>query len=110
MPVAEFQDSIEDEKKSPQVKPPPKRRPLRVCMVAYTFYETDSRVMRYAEALAERGDLVDVFALKKPGTLRIETLGGVQVRRLQGRLFNEKSLFSYIRRIFLFLIRCLYPV
>src|SRR5438034_1928278 len=24
MPVAEFQDSIEDEKKSPQVKPPPK--------------------------------------------------------------------------------------
>src|SRR5438094_9538653 len=105
MPVAEFQDSIEDEKKSPQVKPPPKRRPLRVCMVAYTFYETDSRVMRYAEALTQRGDQVDAFVLRKPGTPRAETLGGVRVRRLQGRLFNEKSLLSYVWRILLFLTR-----
>jgi glycosyltransferase involved in cell wall biosynthesis len=110
MPVAELQEKMQDEQKGPRVKTRDGRRPLRVCMVAYTFYETDSRVMRYAEALAQRGDLVDVFALKKPGTPRIETLGGVQVRRLQGRLFNEKSLFSYIWRIFLFLIRCLYQV
>jgi len=79
-------------------------------MVAYTFYETDSRVMRYAEALAQRGDLVDVFALKKPGTPCVETLGGVRVRRLQGRLVNEKGLFSYIWRILLFLVRSLYQV
>ena len=105
MPVAEFQDSIEDEKKSPQVKPPPKRRPLRVCMVAYTFYETDSRVMRYAETLVQRGDQVDVFTLQKPGSRRTETLHGVRVRRLQGRLFDEKSLRSYIWRILLFLTR-----
>lgn len=29
-----------------------KGRNLRVCMVAYTFYERDNRVMRYAETLA----------------------------------------------------------
>jgi len=79
-------------------------------MVAYAFYETDSRVMRYAEALANRGDQVDVFSLRKPGKPETETIGGVRVRRLQGRLFNEKSLFSYIWRIFLFLTRALYQV
>ena len=28
---------------------------LRVCMLAYTFYETDGRVIRYEEALARHG-------------------------------------------------------
>ena len=34
-------------------------------MLAYTFYEKDNRVRRYAEALAARGDNVEVFALRK---------------------------------------------
>jgi glycosyltransferase involved in cell wall biosynthesis len=110
MPVAELQEKIEDGRKGSHVTPPHQRRPLRVCMVAYTFYETDSRVMRYAEALTQRGDQVDVFSLRKPGTPQTETLGGVRVRRLQGRLFNEKNLFSYIWRILLFLTRSLYQV
>ena len=110
MQVAELQEKIQDGEKSPRVTTPQKRRPLRVCMVAYTFYETDSRVMRYAEALAQRGDQVDVFSLRKPGTPQTETIGGVRVRRLQGRLFNEKNLFSYIWRILLFLTRSLYQV
>ncbi len=46
MPVAELQEEIQDEQRGPSVKTPQGRRPLRVCMVAYTFYETDSRVMR----------------------------------------------------------------
>ena len=40
------------------------RRPARrVCMLAYSFYESDNRIMRYARALVERGDEVDVIAL-----------------------------------------------
>jgi len=108
--VAGLQEKMQDGQKSPHVKTPQKRRPLRVCMVAYTFYETDSRVMRYAEALTQRGDQVDAFVLRKPGTPRAETLGGVRVRRLQGRLFNEKSLLSYVWRILLFLTRALFQV
>src|SRR6266478_5854299 len=34
---------------SPAVLPSPARKPLRICMIAYSFYETDNRVMRYAE-------------------------------------------------------------
>ena len=37
---------------------------MRICMLAYTYYETDNRVRRYAEALAKRGDSVDVFCLR----------------------------------------------
>ena len=110
MPVAELQEEIQDGEKGPRITARQKRRPLRVCMVAYTFYETDSRVMRYAETLAQRGDQVDVFSLRKPGTARVEILGGVRVRRLQGRLFNEKNLLSYIWRLLLFLTRALYQV
>jgi glycosyltransferase involved in cell wall biosynthesis len=110
MPVAELSEKTRDGEQNSHAKARRGRRPLRVCMVAYAFYETDSRVMRYAEALANRGDQVDVFSLRKPGKPETETIGGVRVRRLQGRLFNEKSLFSYIWRIFLFLTRALYQV
>ena len=62
---------------SEQVSPKPARhasspneRPLRICHVAYTFYENDNRVIRYAEARAERGDDVDVIALRRPGQAR----------------------------------------
>jgi glycosyltransferase involved in cell wall biosynthesis len=79
-------------------------------MVSYTFYEVDSRAMRYAEALVERGDQVDVFALGRPGTPREETLCGVRIRRLQGRSFSETSRLSYAWRILLFLTRALYHV
>ena len=89
---------------------PPNRSSLRVCMVTYDFYETDSRAMRYAEALVQRGDEVDVFALRRRGTARVESLFGVRVQKLQGRSFNEKGRFSYAWRVLLFLIRALYHV
>lgn len=40
---------------------------MRVGMVAYTFYESDYRVMRYAETLARRGDHVEVIVLREKG-------------------------------------------
>ncbi len=48
--------------------------------------------------------------LRKPGTASSESLCGVQIRRLQGRLFNETNLLSYIWRVLLFLMRALYQV
>ena len=40
---------------------------LRVAMVAYTYYASDPRVRREAEALAARGDHVDFFCLRSRG-------------------------------------------
>jgi len=77
---------------------------MRVCMVAYTFYELDNRVKRYAEALARRGDEVDVFALRQPGQSRRQTINGVNVYRIQKRIINEKIKLSYLYRILRFLM------
>jgi glycosyltransferase involved in cell wall biosynthesis len=60
--------------------------PKRVCMIAHSIYETDNRVTRYANALAERGDQVDVLTLKRDKSLAdVETIGKVRVHRLQLR-------------------------
>jgi glycosyltransferase involved in cell wall biosynthesis len=82
-------------------------KPRRVCMVTYSFYETDSRAMRYAEALCQRGDEVEVFALRRPGTSSSEAIAGVRVYRLQGRVFNERSPLTHGYRILFFLLRAL---
>jgi len=72
--------------------------PQRICMITHSFYESDNRVTRYAEALAARGDHVDVLSLRSSTSLRKdETINGVCVHRLQDRLGKtEKSVLSYI--------------
>jgi glycosyltransferase involved in cell wall biosynthesis len=76
---------------------------MRVCLLAYTFYESDFRVLRYAEALARRGDQVDVIALRSPTRGFYEVINGVHVYRVQRRLINEKGKFTYLFRIIKFL-------
>jgi glycosyltransferase involved in cell wall biosynthesis len=95
---------------NPESSNPPSRRALRIAMVAYTFYETDNRVLRYASALAKRGDSVDVFALRHKGQTAEETLDGVRVHRLQVRVVNEKKPLSYLWRICQFLLRTMLQI
>jgi len=77
---------------------------MKVCMLVYAFYETDTRVMQYATALAERGESVDVIALRKDGTAAFEVIEGVNVYRIQDRKINEQSRFDYLFRIIRFLL------
>jgi glycosyltransferase involved in cell wall biosynthesis len=75
----------------------------RICMVVYAFYENDTRVMQYADALVERGDRVDVIALRRSAALpEYEMLRGVHVHRIQSRTVNEKGLYAYGSRILRF--------
>lgn len=80
-------------------------RPKRVCMVTHSFYESDNRVTRYAEALAARGDAVEVFALRRsPNTPAHEVLSGVSVHRIQDRFGkNEQSRLSFLWPLLRFL-------
>jgi len=77
---------------------------MRVCMLAYSFYETDARVKQYANALAQRGDSVDVIALRHDGEPKQSELNGVNVFRIQTRTVNERGPFSYLVRILRFLV------
>lgn len=77
---------------------------MRICMVVYAFYESDTRVLQYTKALAERGDSVDVFALRREGAPSFEVMDGVAVYRVQSRKVNEQGRFAYMVRILRFLL------
>jgi glycosyltransferase involved in cell wall biosynthesis len=75
-------------------------------MVVYAFYESDTRVLQYATALAQRGDTVDIIALRRnESTPEFEVLDGVNIYRIQFRTVNEKGFFHYGVRILRFLVR-----
>lgn len=80
-------------------------RPLRVCHVAYTFYEYDNRVMRYAETISQRGGRVDAIVLRRRSSSRRACVNGVNLYRIQTRAGNERQALAYLLRILLFLIR-----
>ncbi len=77
---------------------------MRVCMIAYTFYENDNRVRRYADALVKRGDHVDVVALRNPEFAEQENFHGVNIYHIQARIQNEKHKLLYLAKLLLFLV------
>lgn len=82
---------------------PPRRK--RICMITHSFYESDNRVTRYAESLVNRGDEVDVIALRRsPSTPAQEVIQGVNVHRLQDRFGKtEQNQFSFLWPLLRFL-------
>lgn len=86
------------------------RKAARIAMVSYSFYENDNRILRYATTLAQRGDHVDVFALRAEGLNDEQIIDGVNVYRIQDRVRNEKNRYSYAWRIAKFFFRAMYQV
>jgi glycosyltransferase involved in cell wall biosynthesis len=74
-------------------------------MLAYTFYEQDNRVRRYAETLMKRGDQVDVIALRKKRQNFSGELNKVKIWRIQQRMINEKKKITYLFRLLNFFFR-----
>jgi len=83
-------------------KPVVSRR--RVGMIVYSVYRRDNRVIRYAEALAGRGDTVEVISLKQnPNDPASEKVGSVQVYRVRGRYAkNQRHQGEYLLPILWF--------
>ena len=83
---------------------------LKVCMLAYTFYETDGRVMRYAETLAQEGFKVEAIALRRDTQPEEADINGVKVIRIQRRVKNESGKLSYLTRIVRFFFRSMVEI
>jgi glycosyltransferase involved in cell wall biosynthesis len=79
-------------------------------MLAYTFYDADNRVRRYAEALVKRGDQVDAIALAREGQPAFEIIKGVRVYRIQKRVIDETGPLSYLLKLLLFFLRSAWTV
>ncbi|MFH2044612.1 MAG: glycosyltransferase family 4 protein [Pseudomonadota bacterium] len=82
----------------------PAYKPKRICMLAYSFYDSDGRIRRYAETLSKRGDYVEAICLRKEGQPYHEVVEGVNVYRIQKRIIDEKSESSYLFKLIKFLI------
>jgi glycosyltransferase involved in cell wall biosynthesis len=80
-------------------------RPLRICHLAYTFYEYDNRVARYVRTLTDRGDEVDVIALRQTGRPWRETVGGADFYRIQRRSRNEHAPAAYLLKLVWFCVK-----
>jgi len=78
---------------------------MKACMVAYTHYEYDTRVIQYAKALVERNIMVDAVALRKNDQLKFEAYQGVNLYRIQRRNLNEKRKISYLFKIIWFFFK-----
>lgn len=78
---------------------------MKVCMVAYTYYEPDNRVRRYAETLVKRGDKVDAIVLRQPGYRSTAIVSGVNVYKIQKRHVNEKYKIQYLVKLLVFLVK-----
>ncbi len=83
---------------------------MRVCMISYSFYESDNRVRRYAECLASRGDSVDVISLARNDHEPFARIKGVNVYRIQKRLMNERGKLSYLIRLVKFFVHSTWSV
>lgn len=87
----------------------PKRRPLRVCMLAYSFYKNDSRIRQYSRALVERGDEVDFIGLRRESDEAVEDeFGGVKLHRIQCRTKDERGPLDYLFRILRFFVHAFF--
>ncbi len=75
-------------------------------MVAYSYYESDPRVIREAEAAVAGGFDVDFLALRKPGTEPSETVRGVHVIRLSQTKYRGSGRLRYALDYLEFFMRC----
>lgn len=89
----------------------PARIPKTIAMASYSYYESDNRVRRYAEALVRRGDRVKVFCIGSDEEVQARAwkkVTGVEVLTLQSRSTPETGKLSYAFRLGHFFIRALF--
>jgi glycosyltransferase involved in cell wall biosynthesis len=75
-------------------------------MMAYSYYESDARVIREAEAAVDGGFDVDFLSLRKEGTPTIQNARGVQVIRLNQGKYRGRGHFRYLLGYIEFFLRC----
>src|SRR5579871_948279 len=96
----------------PELIAPPGPRPnqrsdgtnpmIRVLIIAYSNYVRDGRVKRHAEALAQRGDQVDVICLDDP---QLCSANGVHTIGIEMPRYHGPSRLAYVRSYLRFFAR-----
>lgn len=77
---------------------------MRLAMVVHAYYPHDVRVRRQVEALADRGDTVDIICLRQNGERVIEQIGNATVHRLPVTHDRGQGVAGYLREYVAFFI------
>jgi glycosyltransferase involved in cell wall biosynthesis len=78
---------------------------MRVGMVAYAYYEGNRRIEQYANALVQRGDVVEIIGLNHGGLPAFETVDGARIYRVQERRRRQENFLTYLFQVATFMIR-----
>jgi len=81
---------------------------MKMAMVVHSYYPADVRVRRECEALADRGDCVDLICLQKPDESTFETIGNVDVYRLPVQHRRGQGPVTYILEYLHFFFRAFF--
>jgi len=87
-----------------------KRLNKNIAMIAYTYYESDPRVKKEAEALTEAGFNVDFLSLRRAGEAGFQKINEVNIFRINCRHFKGKSSIKYMLSYINFFIRVFFKV
>ena len=77
-----------------------------IVMIAFTYYESDPRVIREAEAAVAGGFAVDFLTLRKPGAPAESVVRGVRVIRLNQARYRGGGHARYLIQYLTFFFRC----
>jgi glycosyltransferase involved in cell wall biosynthesis len=77
-------------------------------MIAYTYYQSDPRVIREAEAAMNAGFEVDFFALCRVQDPPVEEIRGVRVHHLRQSRYRGKGHVRYLLSYVEFFLRCFF--
>ena len=83
---------------------------MKICMIAYTHYPTDSRVRREAEALAVRGDDVDFICLGDKNSPKQETFYGVTLIKIRHNRYRGGNTAQYLLSYIKFFLAAFFQV
>jgi glycosyltransferase involved in cell wall biosynthesis/peptidoglycan/xylan/chitin deacetylase (PgdA/CDA1 family) len=83
---------------------------MRLCLIARRFYESNTHMQQFAQALAARGDEVDVIAARRGDLPPYESLGNVNLYRIQRRNIDEPGPAAYSLKASGFLLHALLSV
>jgi len=83
---------------------------IQICMIAYTDYVIDARVIRLAETASKNGYSVDLFTPRKKGAKRREAINNVNLYRLSVRPYEGFTIAGYIFSYLNFFCRCFFII
>ena len=83
---------------------------MKIAMVVHSYYPDDVRVRRECEALADRGDSVDLICLRKNGERTREQIDNVEVRRLPVQHIRGQGPLGYIKEYLSFFFRAAFTL